>query len=506
MERRLLPFLLVFVLTAIAGVAASITRDDFPPDFIFGAGTSAYQVEGAAAEDGRKPSIWDTYAHSGRTRDKKTADITADQYHHYKEDVKLMKKLCLDAYRFSISWSRLIPDGRGRINPKGLQYYNNLINELIINGIQPHVTLHHFDHPQALEDEYGGLVSPKMIEDFTAYADLCFKEFGDRVKYWSTFNEPNVEAILGYDVALFPPGRCSSPFGSNCSAGDSRTEPYISAHNILLAHASAATLYKEKYQKEQRGQIGITIIGFWFEPSTNATDDVAAVKRTMEFHIGWFLQPLVYGDYPATMKDIVKSRLPIFSKEESSRLKASFDFIGLNHYNVLYLQSNPTKFDYNERDYFRDLSIKLGDHHMEGLLKVKASPWGLQRILEYIKANYRNPPIIIHENGYSTHGANSTAPGYDFNDHERVNYIKEYIESLHTSIRNGSNTFGYFIWSFIDCFELVFGYTSKFGLYGVDFSKKERPRYPHLSAQWYSNFLRCGGRETGSINLYTYIE
>ncbi|XP_042437090.1 beta-glucosidase 32-like [Zingiber officinale] len=168
------------------------------------------------------------------------------------EDVKLMHDMGLDAYRFSISWSRVIPNGRGPVNPEGVQYYNNLINELKKYGIEPHVTLLHFDLPQSLEDEYSGLLSPKIVEDFTAYADVCFREFGDRVKYWITVNEPNIEPILGHDLGIFPPNHCSSSLtsslGLNCSKGNSSVEPYVAGHNLLLSHASAVSLYGKKYQ------------------------------------------------------------------------------------------------------------------------------------------------------------------------------------------------------------------------------------------------------------------
>ncbi|EHA8589894.1 putative Beta-glucosidase 21 [Cocos nucifera] len=223
-------------------------REDFPQDFVFGAGTSAYQVEGAAAGDGRSPCIWDTFTHAGRMPDKSTGDVASDGYHKYEEDVKLMTETGLEAYRFSISWSRLLPNGRGALNPKGLDFYNNLINDLLKHGIQPHVTLYHLDLPQVLEDEYGGWLSPKIADDFTAYAEVCFREFGDRVSHWTTITEPNVMAIASYDTGTFPPGRCSYPFGINCTAGNSTTEPYIAVHNVLLAHASAVKLYRTKYQ------------------------------------------------------------------------------------------------------------------------------------------------------------------------------------------------------------------------------------------------------------------
>ncbi|XP_039113844.1 beta-glucosidase 31-like isoform X1 [Dioscorea cayenensis subsp. rotundata] len=501
-------FFSFYLLLASLTLALAITREDFPPGFIFGAGTSAYQAEGAVAEDGRKPSIWDTYAHAGKNMDKSTADTTADQYHKYKEDVKLMHEMGLDAYRFSISWSRLIPDGRGPVNPKGLQYYNNFINELLIHGIEPHVTLQHFDLPQALEDEYGGHVSRRIVEDFTAYADVCFREFGDRVKYWGTFNEPNIEAVGGFDVGLLAPGRCSYPFGISCSEGDSTTEPYIAVHNILLAHASAVSLYKQKYQVSQRGYIGLDVLGFWFEPYTDSKEDIAATKRLLDFHIGWLMDPLVFGSYPAVMKEIAGSRLPSFTAEESKMLRGSFDYIGLNHYNVFYVKAYPQALDSKRRDYVRDTSVKLlFDQDSKELSSkdfvkkqqlppVAAKPWAFQKILEHVKLRYENPSIIIHENGYAEFDINSTTQNQ--NDTYRAYYIEQYIEALLLAIRNGSNTKGYFVWSFLDCFELAYGYTARYGLYGVDFNSEDRTRFPRLSAHWYSQFLKNTTMQTSN--------
>ncbi|KAF7036179.1 hypothetical protein CFC21_046919 [Triticum aestivum] len=199
-----------------------------------------------------------------------------------------MKETGLDAYRFSISWSRLIPNGRGEINPKGVEYYNNLINELLDHGIQPHATIFQYDLPQILEDEYGGWLSPQIIGDFTAYADVCFREFGDRVTNWTTLNEPNALVSLGYDAGIGPPGRCSKPFGfANCSFGDSVNEPYIVARNCLLAHSSAVSLYRRKYQAKQQGLIGMNIFINNILPYTNSTEDIAAAKRAQAFYTGW---------------------------------------------------------------------------------------------------------------------------------------------------------------------------------------------------------------------------
>ncbi|GMY38322.1 beta-glucosidase 11-like isoform X27 [Fagus crenata] len=475
------------LLTNLAALVLStdkFNRDDFPPGFVFGAAASAYQVEGAANQDGRTPSIWDTFAHAGNVHGA-TGDIACDGYHKYKEDVQLMEDAGLEAYRFSISWSRLIPNGRGAVNPKGLQYYNNLINELISHGIQPHVTLHHADLPQVLEDEYGGWVSQKIVKDFTAYADVCFRKFGDRVSYWTTLNEANVFVIGGYDSGVLPPQRCSPPYGVNCSRGNSSTEPYMAAHHILLAHASAARLYKQRYQDKQNGFIGLNVFSYWFVPLTNSTEDKIATQRANDFYFGWFVDPLVFGDYPDVLKKIVGSRLPAFTYAESSQVKGSFDFLGVNHYNTLSVKDNPSSLKTEDGDVFADMAVQLASIRNDtSTFEFPITPWDLQGLLEYIKQVYGNPPVYIHENGQRTRRNSS------LEDWPRVKYLHGYIGSLLDALRNGSNARGYFTWSFLDLFEMLDGYESSYGLYFVDLDDPDLKRQPKLSAHWYSNFLK----------------
>ncbi|KAL5705691.1 beta-glucosidase [Ranunculus cassubicifolius] len=432
----------LFTLLHVATLISGLSKLDFPPEFVFGAGTSAYQVEGAVAEDGRKPSIWDTFTHQGRSYDKHTGDIASDQYHHYKEDVKLMYEMGLDAYRFSISWSRLIPDGRGAVNPKGLTYYNNLINELISYGIEAHVTLSHFDIPQALQDEYGGYLSPKLIEDFTAYADICFQEYGDRVKTWVTFNEPN---LPGYGFTS-----CSSPFDVDCIKREQMGYSYIFGHNLLLAHAAAVNLYRTTYQEKQKGKIGITLLSIWFEPPTESVEDITRVALSRDSTLGWFLGPLVNGRYPSSMMKNLGSRLPNITVEDSKRIKGAFDFIGMNNYGGLYMPG----------------------HFGNSCYRTTVDDWS-------------DPSAR--------------------NDTARVELLQRNIKSLLQPIRNGSDVRGYFVWSFMDVFESFGGYTSKYGLYGVDFNDKSRRRYPRQSAHWYSSFLakRKSGMNTGK---FVYVD
>nr|CAD1828475.1 unnamed protein product [Ananas comosus var. bracteatus] len=495
------------------GGALKFTREDFPQDFVFGAGTSAYQVEGAAAEDGRTPSIWDTFTHSGRMLDKSTGDVAADGYHKYKEDVKLIHDTNLEAYRFSISWPRLIPNGRGPVNPKALEYYNNLINGLVKYGIQIHVTLYHLDLPQALEDEYGGWVSPRIVADFMAYADVCFREFGDRVSHWTPLVEPNVNAMASYDSGAFPPNHCSYPFGLNCTVGNSTVEPYIVGHNSLLAHASVVRLYREKYQGVQNGVVGANVYTFWCYPFSNSAADIAA---TQDLWTLWIIHPLVFGDYPEVMKKNAGSRIPSFTKSQSELVKGAFDFLGINHYTSIYVSDNSNNVpktglrDFNA-DMFATFRVTRDDPPAGKFVptRMQIDPAGLQYMLEYIKEVYGNPPVYIQENGNSTipipitdffppfsFSPHCASPGYGqkandtIHDAERVDYLSGYMGSMLSAIKNGANVKGYFVWSFLDVFEVLAGYQSRYGLYYVDFEDENRTRTPKLSAYWYSNFLK----------------
>ncbi|KAI3507733.1 hypothetical protein L1887_22724 [Cichorium endivia] len=486
--------LLVDVQFFVYGVVDEYRRDDFPDEFVFGSGTSAYQVEGAVLEDGRTFSIWDTFAHSGvPSYHGKNGDIACDGYHKYKEDIQLIADTGLEAYRFSISWSRLIPNGRGSVNVKGLQFYNDFINRLIAHGIEPHVTLHHFDLPQILADEYGGWTSRKSVKDFVAYANVCFREFGDRVMHWTTFNEGNMFALGGYDYGFSPPGRCSYPFGFHCSTGNSTIEPYLVAHHSLLAHASAVRLYRKKYKAMQHGFVGMNILGFWFEPYTNTMEDVKAAQRASDFYSGWFLNPLVNGDYPEIMKKNAGNRIPTFTKRESESIKGSFDFLGINHYSTLYAKDNSISLEMDNRDVDADMAVRytFGKGNEIVPPQFPVAPLGLQKLLNYVKEEYGNPPIYIHENGQEL-PHNGTLM-----DTPRVEYLHAYIGAVLDAVRNGSNTKGYFVWSFLDLFEVIDGYTSSYGLYYVDMDDKELTRYPKLSARWYAGFLK--GKNVSTI-------
>ncbi|GAB4832651.1 hypothetical protein Ancab_006669, partial [Ancistrocladus abbreviatus] len=374
---------------------APLHRRLFPPDFIFGASSSAYQYEGAAHEDGRGMSIWDTFTKDfpEKIADHSNGNVAVDFYHRYKEDIQLMKEMGLDSFRFSISWPRILPTGKvsGGVNAAGVQFYNNLINELLANGITPTVTLFHWDLPQALQGEYCGFLSPLIVEDFKNYVDLCFQLFGDRVKIWTTLNEPNLFTWSGYDLGTLAPGRCSD-YAGTCPTGNSATEPYIVGHHLLLCHAAAVDIYRKKHQASQKGKIGLVLAADWYMPYDNRFSSHRATTRTIAFYMGWFLDPIVYGRYPEIMQKIVRERLPSFSEEQSKMLKNSYDYIGLNHYSSSFVYdsgfSNPVN-----KSYMTDKRANLtttsptgepiGEKTVVSWLDI--CPMGIYNVVNYVK-------------------------------------------------------------------------------------------------------------------------
>ncbi|XVF71475.1 hypothetical protein PTKIN_Ptkin12aG0040500 [Pterospermum kingtungense] len=468
-----------------------LSRGSFPKGFVFGTATSAYQVEGMANKDGRGPSIWDVYVKvPGHIANNDNADVAVDQYHHYKEDVDLMAKFNFEAYRFSISWSRIFPEGVGRVNWKGVAYYNRLIDYLVKKGITPYGNLHHYDLPEALQEKYNGFLNRQIVEDYANYADFCFKTFGDRVKNWFTFNEPRIMAALGFDNGINPPSRCSKEFG-NCTAGNSATEPYIVAHHLILSHAAAVKRYRENYQEKQKGRIGILLDFNWYEPLTRSKADEYAAQRARDFHVGWFLHPIRYGEYPRTMQEIVGERLPKFTEEEIKMVNGSMDYVGINQYttNYIYDPKNPKpnvtgyQADWNAGYAHAKNGVQIGPKANSWWLYIV--PWGMYKCVTYVKERYGNPNVILSENGMDDPG-NVTLPN-GLKDTTRIKFYKDYLTQLKKAIDEGANVTGYFAWSLLDNFEWLLGYTSRFGIVYVDY--KTLRRYPKMSAYWFKQLL-----------------
>ncbi|KAF2319365.1 hypothetical protein GH714_015158 [Hevea brasiliensis] len=501
--------MLIFLISLLALTKPTMADDDipedfssscFPDDFIFGTATSAYQIEGEATTKGRGPSVWDTFSKETPERilDGSNGDVAVDFYNRFKEDIANVKNMGFKGFRMSISWSRVIPSGRRRegVNKEGIEFYNNVINEIISNGLEPFVTIFHWDTPQALEDKYGGFLSRDIVYDYYEYANLLFEEFGDRVKYWMTFNEPWSLSGFSYDDGVFAPGRCSSWVNRQCRAGNSATEPYIVAHHLLLSHAAVVKLYREKFKPIHGGQIGITLFTFWYEPLSNEPADVEAAKIALDFMFGLWMDPMTYGTYPRTVRDLVGDRLPKFTDAESKFLRGSYDFLGLQYYTSYYAKPNAIV-DPNRIRYKTDNHITETPYDYDGnLIGPQAySSWfyifpkGIRHLLNYTKDTYNNPVIYITENGVDNN--NETQPIEEaLQDEFRINYYRKHLWNALGSLKNYSvNVKGYFAWSYLDNFEWNIGYTSRFGLYYVDY-KDNLKRYPKDSAKWFTKFLK----------------
>ncbi|KAL9646987.1 hypothetical protein ABK040_013843 [Willaertia magna] len=472
----------------------------FPKNFKFGTATAAYQIEGAWNEDGKGPNIWDWFSHiPGKIANNDNGDVADDHYHQVKSDIEIMKKLGLKNYRMSISWSRIIPTGliKDGINQKGIDHYNNEINQLVDNGINVYITLYHWDLPLGIHQRYNGwLNASAIVPAFTEYADLCFGLFGDRVKEWITFNEPWVTAWLGYGTGGNSPGRCT---GCNINGGNSSTEPYIVAHNQLLAHAQTVKLFREKYQKKQNGKIGITLNSNFNEPISNDQKDIEAAERQQQFDLGWFADPVVFGDYPQVMKDLVGDRLPKFTPEEKNLLKGSLDFFGLNHYTSNYVKHNdgpqpaPEKRTWETDS--RAIKLTEKDGKVIGILAdsdwLYVVPWGIRKILNWIDHRYNGIPIYITENGVDAPKESSLPVQTALNDTFRVDYLRSYINEVSKAILiDNCNVQAYFCWSLMDNFEWADGYSKRFGIVYVDYKSNGLPRYFKNSALWYSHQIR----------------
>ncbi|CAE7035900.1 BGLU4 [Symbiodinium sp. CCMP2456] len=475
----------------------------FPKPFVFGVATSAYQIEGAANMHGRKPSIWDEFSHkSGTTNDGATGDIACDHYHLFKEDVALMSSLKVKAYRFSISWSRILPDGTGHINEEGIKFYSDLIDSLLSAGIDPWVTLYHWDLPATLD-----WLGPKepITSAFSTYARTCFKHFGDRVKNWITLNEPWCSAVLGYNTGDHAPGYTD--------AGESAA--YIAGHNMLLAHAEAVRVFREEFA-DQEGQIGISLNADWRQPMESTYEDRRAARRAMDFSLGWFAQPVFHGDYPECMKETCGDRLPTFTPDESALLKGSSDFFGLNSYSANFAKVAQQPLEGS--GYWNDIGVEWWHTDPDwdkSDMGWPIVPWSLREILLFIQELY-SPlgGIIITENGCACESEESAdldcrsdaltpvarAGGVGrqqadliFDDPERVRFFRAHLSAVHAAISRGADVRGYFAWSFLDNFEWAEGYAKRFGIVRVDFPTQERML--KSSARFLANVFEASGLE-----------
>ncbi|XP_024020697.1 beta-glucosidase 17-like [Morus notabilis] len=465
-----------YLLTCSEGVQEQLSKNSFPPGFAFGTASSSYQYEGATSiKYGRTASIWDTFTAEfpEKIADGSSGEVANDFYHRYKDDIPVMKEIGFDSFRLSFSWSRILPRGTisGGVNFDGINFYNNLIDELLQNGIEPAVTLFHWDLPQVLEDKYGGFLNPSIVEDYHDYANLCFALYGDRVKHWTTFNEPYIFSAQGYERGVMAPGRCSD-YAGNCPFGDSATEPYKVVHHILLAHADAVDLYRKKFQVTQEGIIGIGDVSHWMEPKFQTPESRDAAKRALDFMIGWVFDPVVFGDYPKTMRSLVGSRLPNFTETQSELLKGSYDFLGLNYYTARYADDSNDDASSRPPRPANDMRVNLTFEGSDGRPIGPPTPtsWlliypkGFEDLVLYLKDKYNNPPLYILENGV----VDSRDDDWLTEDHVRIKYFQDHLLHLLNAIEAGADVRGYYAWTLQDCFDWNSGFTSEFGLIHVD--------------------------------------
>ncbi|CAH4037045.1 unnamed protein product [Pieris brassicae] len=461
----------------------------FPSDFFFGTATSAYQIEGAWNEGGKGWSMWDHLVRTdpNHIRDGTNGDIAANSYHFYKKDIEILKQLGVSVYRFSISWPRILPYGRpDYVNPEGVAYYNNVINELLANDITPFVTIYHWDLPQNL-NEQGGWLTPEIADWFGDYSRVLFENFGDRVKHWITINEPYIHCSFGYASGSHAPRIRSPGVGF-----------YECGRNIILANAKAWHIYDKEFRATQGGVIGITLDSTMAMPGSNSPDDVQGAADYMSFYLGQYADPIfsATGNYPQRMIDLVaeasrqqglnESRLKPFTQEEANNNIGTSDFFGLNHYSSTYVYRNSSVTGMYEVPSLND-DLQVGTFPDPNWYKNPAG-WifrygqGIRKLLVYIKDTYNNPTVYITENGFGT--------ASERNDTDRADYYREYLNGVLDAIDDGVNVKGYCAWSLVDNFEWAFGYSVRFGLYEIDQNDPEKTRTPKYSALVYKEIVR----------------
>lgn len=436
----------------------------FPKGFVWGAATSSYQIEGGWNADGKGLNVWDHFSHQPyKVKNGDTGDVACDHYHRWAEDVDLMAWLGLQSYRFSISWARILPDGFGRVNPAGLDFYERLVDRLLENGIRPNATLNHWDFPQALSEQ-GGWTNRAMSDWFTEYAGIVFEHLGDRVEYWATHNEPKVVSLMGYADGTFPPGRSSV------------SEAMLAVHHLHLAHAKAIQVFREGRHK---GEIGIVIDIQNYQPKTDSEADRLAARRAAEFNNGLFTDPILLGKYPEYIVNWLGDLFPSMPAADLDLIHQPIDFLGMNYYMSHYVSHAHWGF------LKADARMYSADGFGTNAMDWGIDPEGLLTGLRALREHYGNPKVFITENGTCSRDV-ADENGF-VNDIARIRFLREHILKVHEAISEGSNIAGYYVWSLLDNFEWANGYEPRFGLVRVDFDTLKRT--PKQSAHWYRRLI-----------------
>lgn len=439
----------------------------FPEGFLWGAATSAYQIEGSPLADGAGPSIWQRFAHTpGMMANGDTGDIACDHYRRYKDDVQLMKALGLQSYRFSINWARVLPEGIGRINLAGLDFYSRLVDELLENGISPNATLFHWDLPAALDDR-GGWLNRDSAHWFAEYAEVMFKALDDRVPRWSTLNEPWVVTDGGYLHGVLAPGHRN------------KYEAPIAAHNLMRASGAGI----QAYRAHGRHAIGVV---FNIEPKYPASDraeDLAAAARAHAYMNQQFADPALLGSYPPELKECFGDAWPDFPAEDFALTCQPVDFVGINYYTRSVVRDDPAHYP------LRAAPVHQPNRtHTETGWEVYEQ--GLTDTLTAFKARYGDIPLYITENGSAFYDP-PVADGDVVEDPLRTRYLRSHLQALHRAIEAGVNLRGYYAWSLMDNLEWSLGFAKRFGLYHVDFASQKRT--PKATAIFYARVIASNG-------------
>lgn len=430
-------------------------RNRFPDNFIWGAATAAYQIEGAVNEDGRGPSIWDTFSHTpGKTDKGDTGDVACDHYHRWQDDVKLMQSLGLEAYRFSISWPRVIPQGFGPPNERGLDFYDNLVDGLLEANITPFVTLYHWDLPQALQDK-GGWANRATVDAFVEYADAVVARLGDRVTHWITHNEPQVAAFVGHFEGRHAPG-----------IQDPRIALQV-AHHLLLSHGRAVPVLRSA---RAGAQVGITLnLSPAMSASESPEDKSAAERLDMAFN-RWFLDPLYGQGYPEALVELYGDMMPEIEGNDLDFIASQTDFLGINYYFPQTVRAVPLT------QHPLGIAVRTPEEEVAAGREITAMGWpvapeSFTELLKRVQSDYAPKAVYITENGAAF---DDTLEDGVVHDRQRTAYLRSHFEAAWEALHAGVPLQGYFVWSLLDNFEWAYGYSKRFGIIYVDYPTQER--------------------------------
>ena len=444
---------------------------EFPKDFVWGSATASYQIEGAWDEDGRKPSIWDTFCDTpGKVEGGVSGRVACDHYHRWQEDLELIKRLGLDSYRLSLAWPRIIPEGRGAVNAKGFDFYNRLIDALLEAGIRPNVTLYHWDLPQPLEDK-GGWTNRDTALAYGDYAVEVVKMLGDRVDLWATLNEPQVFVHHGYEHGVHAPGR-----------RENRATVLQCIHNVLLAHGLGMKAIRDHGKPGTEAGIVWAPNPIW--PASEKAEDVEAAKRHWRMSNDWWIDPVVRGEYPSDVKALLGADAPKVEDGDMALISAPIDYMGLNYYSPARTAADP-----GSESGFKVLP-PAPDAPRPSMPEWEIFAPGLQNLLVQFKRHYGDIPLYISENGMSI-AEDSVGPDGKVHDPRRIDFLRDHLVSVHRALQAGVKVKGYYVWSLLDNFEWGYGYNQRFGITHVDYQTLVRT--PKDSFDWYASVVKANG-------------